>query len=75
MIIVQLGSIELLYINAQPLHKVKIIKRNPMRRIMQSMLAFAQEREKVDPQRFGSNLFARRRNHLSRNIMQGFMAI
>jgi hypothetical protein len=25
----QLGSIELLYIYAQPLHKVKITKRNP----------------------------------------------
>jgi hypothetical protein len=44
---VQLGSIELLYINAQPLHKVKIIKRNPMRRIMQSVLAFAKEQKKV----------------------------
>jgi hypothetical protein len=29
MFIVQLGSIELLYINAQSLHKVKIIKLNP----------------------------------------------
>jgi hypothetical protein len=44
---VQLGSIELLYINAQPFHKVKIIMRTPRRRIMQSVLAFAQERKKV----------------------------
>jgi hypothetical protein len=34
----QLGSIELLYVNTQPLYKVKIIKR---------MLAFAQQRKKV----------------------------
>jgi hypothetical protein len=38
---VQLGSIELLYVNAQPLHKVKIIKRNHIRRIIQSVIAFA----------------------------------
>jgi hypothetical protein len=44
---VQLGSIELLYINAQPLHKVKIIKCTPRRKIMQSVLAFAQQRKKV----------------------------
>jgi hypothetical protein len=44
---VQLGSIELLYINAQPIHKVKIIKRTPRRRIMQSVLAFVKERKKV----------------------------
>jgi hypothetical protein len=37
--IVQLGSIELLYITAQPLHKVKITKRTPRKRIMQSVLA------------------------------------
>jgi hypothetical protein len=29
MFIMQLGSIELLYINAQPLHRVKITKRKP----------------------------------------------
>jgi hypothetical protein len=44
---VQLGSIELLYINAQPIHKVKIIKRTPRRRIMQSVLAFVKEQKKV----------------------------
>jgi hypothetical protein len=44
---VQLGSIELLYVNAQPLHKVQIIKRTPRRRIMQLVLAFARERKKV----------------------------
>jgi hypothetical protein len=44
---VQLGSIELLYINAQPLHKVNIIKRNPTRRVKQSVLAFAQQGKKV----------------------------
>jgi hypothetical protein len=38
---VQLGSIELLYVNAQPLHKVKIIKQIPRRRIMQSVLAWS----------------------------------
>jgi hypothetical protein len=38
MIKMQLGSIELLYVNTQPLYKVKIIKR---------MLAFAQQRKKV----------------------------
>jgi hypothetical protein len=42
--IVQLGSIELLYVNAQPLHKVNIIKQTPMSRIMQLVLAFAQQR-------------------------------
>jgi hypothetical protein len=47
MIIVQLGSIELLYVNAQPLHKVKIIKRTPRRRILQLVLIFAQQRKKV----------------------------
>jgi hypothetical protein len=47
MIIVQLGSIELLNVNAQPLHKVKIIKQTPRRRIMQSVLAFAKEQKKV----------------------------
>jgi hypothetical protein len=40
MIMMQLGSIELLYVNAQPLHNVKTIKRTPGRRIMQSVLAF-----------------------------------
>jgi hypothetical protein len=45
---VQLGFIELLYVNAQPLHEVKIIKRTPRRRIMQSVLAFAQHRKKVN---------------------------
>jgi hypothetical protein len=44
---VQLGSIELLYVNTQPLHKIKIIKQTPRRRIIQSMLAFAQHRKKV----------------------------
>jgi hypothetical protein len=44
---VQIGFIELLYINAQPLHKVKIIKQTPRRRIMQSVLAFAIEQKKV----------------------------
>jgi hypothetical protein len=44
---VQLGSIELLHINAQSLHKVKIINQTPRRRIMQSVLAFAQQRKKV----------------------------
>jgi hypothetical protein len=65
MIIVQLGSIELMYVNAQPLHKVKIIKRTPRRRIMQLMLTFAKEQKKlvasftnVDPQSSGSNLLA-----------------
>jgi hypothetical protein len=38
---VQLGSIELLYVNAQPLHKVKIIKQIPRRRIMQSVLTWS----------------------------------
>jgi hypothetical protein len=38
--IVQLGSIELLYINAQPLHKVKIIKRTPSIMVMQLVLGF-----------------------------------
>jgi hypothetical protein len=47
MIIVQLGSIELLNVNAQPLHKEKIIKRTPRRRIMQLVLAFAKEQKKV----------------------------
>jgi hypothetical protein len=37
---VQLGSIELLYINAQPLHKVKIIKRTPSIMVMQLVLGF-----------------------------------
>jgi hypothetical protein len=57
MIIVQIGSIKLLYVNAQALHKVKIMKRTPRRRIMQSVLAFAKNRRKlvlnfmnVDPQ-------------------------
>jgi hypothetical protein len=40
---VPLGSKELLYVNAQPLHKVKITKRTPRRRIMQSVLAFAKK--------------------------------
>jgi hypothetical protein len=40
-------SIELQYVNAQPSHKLKIIKRTPRRRIMQLVLAFAQERKKV----------------------------
>jgi hypothetical protein len=44
---VQLDFIELLYVNAQPLHKVKIIKRTRRRRIIQSVLAFAQQRKKV----------------------------
>jgi hypothetical protein len=44
---VQLGSIELIYVNAQPLHKVKIIKRTLKKRIMQSILVFAQQRKKV----------------------------
>jgi hypothetical protein len=44
---VQLGSIELLYVNEQQLHKVKIINRSPRRRIMQSVFAFAKERKKV----------------------------
>jgi hypothetical protein len=35
----QLSFIELLYVSAQQLHKVKIIKQNPRRRIMQSVLA------------------------------------
>jgi hypothetical protein len=43
----QLGSIELLNVNAQALHKVNIIKRTPRRRIMELVLAFAQERKKV----------------------------
>jgi hypothetical protein len=47
MIIIQLGSIELLNVNAQPLHKVKIVKRTPRRRIMQSVLAFSKEQKKV----------------------------
>jgi hypothetical protein len=46
MFIVQLGFIELLYINAQALHKVKIMKQNHVR-IMQSILAFAKEQKKV----------------------------
>jgi hypothetical protein len=37
--VIQLSVIELLYVSAQPLHKVKIIKRNTRRRIMQSVLA------------------------------------
>jgi hypothetical protein len=44
---VQLGSIELIYVNAQPLQKVKITTQTPRRRIMQSVLAFAKEQEKV----------------------------
>jgi hypothetical protein len=64
--IVQLGSIELLYVNAQLLHKVKIIKRTPRRRIMQSVLAFAQQKGRklvvsfsnVDPQSSSSNPLA-----------------
>jgi hypothetical protein len=44
----QLSFIELLYISTQPLHKVKIIKRNPRRRIMQSVLALL-GRGKVSP--------------------------
>jgi hypothetical protein len=40
----QLGSIELLNVNAQTLHKVKITKRAPRRRIMQSVLALLKER-------------------------------
>jgi hypothetical protein len=44
---VQLGSIELLYVNSQPLHKVKIINRTPRRRIMQLVLAFAKQQKKV----------------------------
>jgi hypothetical protein len=44
--IVQLGSIELLYVNAQPLHKVKITTQTPRRRIMQSVLAFAKNERK-----------------------------
>jgi hypothetical protein len=43
----QLGSIELLNINTQALHKVKITKQTPRRRIMQLVLAFAQQRKKV----------------------------
>jgi hypothetical protein len=43
---VQLGSIELLYVNAQSLHKVKIIKQNLIRRIIQLVLAFAKEQKK-----------------------------
>jgi hypothetical protein len=39
MFIMQLGSIELLNINAQTLHQVKITKRAPRRRIIQSVLA------------------------------------
>jgi hypothetical protein len=44
---VQLGPIELLNVNAQPLHKVKIINRAPRRRIMQSVLAFTKDQKKV----------------------------
>jgi hypothetical protein len=72
----QLGSIELLYVNAQPLHKIKIIKRTPRRTIMQSVLAFAQQWKKVlsltyvDPQSFGSNLLDWRYNQLGQNEMQ-----
>jgi hypothetical protein len=47
---VQLGSIKLLYINAQPLGKVKTNKQTPKRRIMQSVLAFARQRKKVSPE-------------------------
>jgi hypothetical protein len=41
---VQLGSIELLYVNAQAMHKVKITKRAARRRIMQSVLALLEKR-------------------------------
>jgi hypothetical protein len=48
------------------LHKVKIIKRTPRRRIMQSVLAFAQQKGRklvvsfsnVDPQSSSSNPLA-----------------
>jgi hypothetical protein len=38
---VQLSSIRLLYVNAQPLHQVKIMRQNPKPRRMHSVLAFA----------------------------------
>jgi predicted HTH domain antitoxin len=40
----QLGSIELLDVNAQALHKEKITKRAPRRRIMQLVVALLKER-------------------------------
>jgi hypothetical protein len=68
--IVQLGFIELLCVNAQPLHNVKTIKRSPRRRIMQSVLTFAQQRKKFShellkcwPQSSGWNILAQRHNH------------
>jgi hypothetical protein len=68
MIKMQLGSIELLYVNTQPLYKVKIIKR---------MLSFAQQRKKVShelhkcwPLSSSSNLLDWHHNHLCHNEMQ-----
>jgi hypothetical protein len=61
MIIVQLGSIELLYVNTQPLHKVKIIGEG----LCNHCLPLLKNRRKlvasfmnVDPQSSGSNLLA-----------------
>jgi hypothetical protein len=44
--IVQLGSIELLFINAQPIHKVNIIKRKPIEGLCNQCLFLLENRRK-----------------------------
>jgi hypothetical protein len=63
--IVQLGSIEVLYINPQPLHKVNIIKRKPIEGLCKRCLPLLKNGRElvlsftdVDPQSSGSNLLA-----------------
>jgi hypothetical protein len=44
MFIMQLGSIELLYVNAQPLYKGKYYKAKNLEKVMQSVLALLEGR-------------------------------
>jgi hypothetical protein len=73
---VELDFIELLYVNAQPLYKVNIIKRKPIEGLCNWYLPLLNKERKlvmsvsnVDPQSSSSNLLARRCNHLKRNEM------
>jgi hypothetical protein len=75
--IVQLGSIELLFVNAQPLHKVKIIIWTPREGVCNRCLPLLNKKRKlvasfsnVDPQSSGLNLLARCHNHLCHKEMQ-----
>jgi hypothetical protein len=45
--IMQLGSIELLNVNAQPLRNINLIRQKPIERSMQSVLASTEENKKV----------------------------